>query len=80
MEELVKFTLLTRDTAPYLVDRHSERKETGEDLIRRVNQNALSGGAATRWHALPRLWQSVRFSLRLIERWRGYHVRRRLEP
>jgi arsenic resistance protein ArsH len=27
MEELVKFTLLTRDVAPYLVDRYSERKE-----------------------------------------------------
>ena len=26
MEELVKFTLLTRDIAPYLVDRYSERK------------------------------------------------------
>lgn len=41
MEELVKFTLLTRDAAPYLVDRYSERKETGEDLIKRVNQNAM---------------------------------------
>jgi arsenic resistance protein ArsH len=28
MEELVKFTLLTRDVAPYLVDRYSERKES----------------------------------------------------
>ena len=27
MEELLKFTLLTRDLAPYLVDRYSERKE-----------------------------------------------------
>lgn len=27
MEELMKFTLLTRDAAPYLVDRYSERKE-----------------------------------------------------
>ena len=27
MEELMKFTLLTRDLAPYLVDRYSERKE-----------------------------------------------------
>jgi len=38
MEELVKFTLLTRDAAGYLSDRYSERKETGEDLIKRVNQ------------------------------------------
>jgi arsenic resistance protein ArsH len=30
MEELVKFTLLTRDVAPYLVDRYSERKESTE--------------------------------------------------
>ncbi len=27
MEELMKFTLLTRDATPYLVDRYSERKE-----------------------------------------------------
>jgi arsenical resistance protein ArsH len=40
MEELVKFTLLTRDAAPYLVDRYSERKETGESLIARVNRTA----------------------------------------
>jgi len=38
MEELIKFTLLTRDIAPYLVDRYSERKETGEALIARVNR------------------------------------------
>ncbi|MGA0806327.1 MAG: arsenical resistance protein ArsH, partial [Pseudohongiellaceae bacterium] len=37
MEELVKFTLLTRDKAGYLVDRYSERKEAGEALIARVN-------------------------------------------
>ncbi|RED18417.1 arsenical resistance protein ArsH [Pontivivens insulae] len=37
MEELVKFTWLTRDAAPYLVDRYSERKESGEALIARVN-------------------------------------------
>lgn len=30
MEELVKFTLLTRDCAGYLVDRYSERKETAQ--------------------------------------------------
>jgi arsenic resistance protein ArsH len=29
MEELYKFTLLTRDIAPYLVDRYSERKSEG---------------------------------------------------
>ena len=40
MEELIKFTLLTRDVAPYLVDRYSERKETGETLIARVNRTA----------------------------------------
>jgi arsenic resistance protein ArsH len=40
MEELVKFTLLTRDIAPYLVDRYSERKESAEELSNRVNQKA----------------------------------------
>ena len=39
MEELVKFTFLTRDRVDYLVDRYSERKETGESLIARVNRN-----------------------------------------
>lgn len=38
MEELVKFTLLTRDNAAYLTDRYSERVETGEEMINRVNQ------------------------------------------
>ncbi|MFZ6779163.1 arsenical resistance protein ArsH [Undibacterium sp. Ji83W] len=41
MEELMKFTLLTRDVAPYLVDRYSERKESAEELARRVNQRAI---------------------------------------
>ncbi len=38
MEELIKFTLLTRDVAPYLVARYSERKESAEELSKRVNQ------------------------------------------
>lgn len=41
MEELVKFTLVTRDVAPYLVDRYSERKESAEALSRRVNQRSI---------------------------------------
>lgn len=41
MEELVKFTLLTRDFSPYLVDRYSERKESAEQLTKRVNQRSL---------------------------------------
>jgi arsenical resistance protein ArsH len=41
MEELFKFTLLTRDVAPYLVDRYSERKESAEELSRRVNQRSI---------------------------------------
>jgi len=38
MEELLKFTLLTRDQMPYLVDRYSERKESAEELSIRVNK------------------------------------------
>jgi arsenic resistance protein ArsH len=40
MEELFKFTLLTRDVAPYLVARYSERKESTAEVSRRVNQRA----------------------------------------
>lgn len=40
MEELLKFTLLTRDVSPYLVDRYSERKESAEELVQRVNQRS----------------------------------------
>ncbi len=40
MEELFKFTLLTRDVSPWLVDRYSERKESAQALSRRVNQRA----------------------------------------
>ena len=41
MEELMKFTLLTRDISPYLVDRYSERKESAEELSKRVNQKSI---------------------------------------
>jgi Sodium Bile acid symporter family len=41
MEEQVKFTWLTRDVSPCLVDRCSERKEAAEDLMKRVSQSAL---------------------------------------
>jgi arsenic resistance protein ArsH len=41
LEELVKFTLLTRDVSPYLVDRYSERKESAEALMNRVNQRSI---------------------------------------
>jgi arsenic resistance protein ArsH len=37
VEELVKFTLLTRDMSPYLVDRYSERKELLEAASTRVS-------------------------------------------
>lgn len=41
MEELMKFTLLTRGSSAYLVDRYSERKESAEELSRRVNQSKI---------------------------------------
>lgn len=41
MEELVKFTILTRDHKDYLVDRYSERVESAEQLGQRVNQRSM---------------------------------------
>lgn len=41
MEELVKFTWLLRDRSDYLTERYSERKESAEELMARVNQRSL---------------------------------------
>ncbi|MFK7853637.1 MAG: arsenical resistance protein ArsH [Granulosicoccus sp.] len=41
MEELMKFTLLTRGRSAYLSDRYSERVESAEELSKRVNMKTL---------------------------------------
>ena len=41
MEELVKFTLLTRDISPYLTDRYSERRESAAEVSKRVSQRSM---------------------------------------
>ena len=44
MEELMKFTLLTRGQSTYLTDRYSERVESVETLSKRVNAPKAAGG------------------------------------
>ena len=41
MEELIKFTRLVRGREAFLVDRYSERKESAEELSKRVNQRSI---------------------------------------
>ena len=41
MEELVKFTLLTRGSKDYFVDRYSERKESEAAFRARIDQRAM---------------------------------------
>lgn len=41
MEELVKFTLLTRDIKEHLTDRYSERVESAEELSKRMAQKDI---------------------------------------
>ena len=41
MEELMKFTLLTRGNVDYMLDRYSERKESATELSKRVNQKGI---------------------------------------
>jgi arsenic resistance protein ArsH len=41
MEELVKFTLLTRDQSDYLTSRYSERKQATPELVATLAQAAM---------------------------------------
>ncbi|MEK1852485.1 MAG: arsenical resistance protein ArsH, partial [Phyllobacterium sp.] len=41
MEELVKFTMLTRDASTYLTNRYSERKEAAAKLEARVKLSSI---------------------------------------
>lgn len=47
MEELMKFTILTRDRSGYLVDRYSERRDAGLEEARALAAVAMSGEKAT---------------------------------
>ena len=40
-EELVKFTIMTRDASAYLTDRYSERKEEAAELEKRVSLKSI---------------------------------------
>ena len=41
MDELMKFTLLKRECATYLVDRYSERRESFAEPTKHVHKNSI---------------------------------------
>jgi hypothetical protein len=51
VEELWKFTMLTRDVGPYLADRYSERDDSAQELAK---QSSRGGSSSANEQSVPR--------------------------